>query len=207
MHLPRPQLWGSAGSEPVPYGYVARQPILTADEKVFGYELLFRDGVEDYFREKDVDAASRHTLDKSLQIGLQTLCDGKRAFVNCTRDVLLKDYITLFPSPYTVVEVPESVPADDLVKSALERLKQAGYMIALDDFTIDDPRATLADLADILKIDMQATTAEDRATLVSRYGPWRCRMLVEKVETREHFTLTKAAGFIYFQGYFSASRK
>src|SRR5438874_1335624 len=90
---------------------------------------------------------------------------------------------------------------DDLVKSALERLKQAGYMIALDDFTIDDPRATLADLADILKIDMQATTAVDRATLVSRYGPWRCRMLVEKVETREHFTLTKAAGFIYFQGY------
>ena len=101
-----------------------------------------------------------------------------------------------------MVEVLESVPADDLVKSALERLKQAGYMIALDDFTIDDPRATLADLADILKIDMQATTAVDRATLVSRYGPWRCRMLVEKVETREHFTLTKAAGFIYFQGYF-----
>ena len=26
--------------------FVARQPILTADEKVFGYELLFRDGVE-----------------------------------------------------------------------------------------------------------------------------------------------------------------
>ena len=48
---------GPAGSEPVPYAYVARQPIFTADEKVFGYELLFRDGVEDYFREKDVDAA------------------------------------------------------------------------------------------------------------------------------------------------------
>jgi hypothetical protein len=26
--------------------FVARQPILTKDEKVFGYELLFRDGVE-----------------------------------------------------------------------------------------------------------------------------------------------------------------
>jgi c-di-GMP-related signal transduction protein len=191
-----------ADSEPAAYGYVARQPIFTTDEKVFGYELLFRDGVEDYFREKDVDAASRHALDKSLQMGLQTLCDGKRAFVNCTRDVLLRDYITLFPSPYTVVEVLESVPPDGLVKASLERLKQAGYMIALDDFTIDDPRAPLADLADILKIDMQATTVEERTTLVSRYGPWRCRMLVEKVETREEFALTKAAGFIYFQGYF-----
>jgi c-di-GMP-related signal transduction protein len=201
MHLPRPQLRGPL----VPsrsHTVTVRQPIFTADEKVFGYELLFRDGIEDYFREKDVDAVSRHTLDKSLQISLQTLCDGKRAFVNCTRDVLLKDFITLFPSPYTVVKVLESVPPDDLVKAALERLKQAGYMIALDEFTIDDPRAAFADLADILKIDMQATTAEDRAILVSRYGPWRCRMLVEKVETREHFTLTKAAGFIYFQGYF-----
>jgi c-di-GMP-related signal transduction protein len=116
-------------------------------------------------------------------MGLQSRCDGKCAFVNCTRDVLLKDYITLFASPYTVVEVLESVPPDDLVKAALERLKQAGYMIALDDFTVDDPRATLTDLADILKIDMQATTVQDRATLVSRYGPLaRCRMLVENLK-------------------------
>ena len=94
------------------YSFVARQPVFTADEKVFGYELLFRDGVEDYFRESDADAASRKTLDSSLQMGLQTLCDGRRAFVNCTRDVLLKDYITLLPSPHTVVEVLESVPPD-----------------------------------------------------------------------------------------------
>ena len=33
--------------------FVARQPILTGDEKVFGYELLFRDGVDDYFRSTD----------------------------------------------------------------------------------------------------------------------------------------------------------
>jgi EAL and modified HD-GYP domain-containing signal transduction protein len=125
---------------PDSYSYVARQPIFTTDEKVFGYELLFRDGVEDCFREKDSDAASRKTLDYSLQMGLQMLCDGKRAFVNCTREVLLKDYVTLFPSTHTVVEVLESVPPDDLVKAALQRLKQAGYMIALDDFLVDDPR-------------------------------------------------------------------
>ena len=106
------------------YSFVARQPVFTADEKAFGYE--FRDGVEDYFREKDADAASRKTLDSSLQMGLQTLCDGRRAFVNCTHEVLLKDYITLLPSPHTVVEVLESVPPDDLVKAALQRLKEAG---------------------------------------------------------------------------------
>jgi c-di-GMP-related signal transduction protein len=189
-------------SGPGKYNFVARQPIFTTDEKVFGYELLFRDGVEDYFREQDPDAASRKALDTSLQMGLQTLCDGRRAFVNCTREILIKDYVTLLPSPHTVVEVLESVPADDLVKAALQRLKQAGYMIALDDFTVDDPRESLADFADIIKVDIRATTSEQRATLVGRYGPWRCRMLAEKVETREEFTAAKTAGFVYFQGYF-----
>jgi EAL and modified HD-GYP domain-containing signal transduction protein len=38
--------------------------------------------------------------------------------------------------------------------------------------------------------------------MVKRYGPWRCRMLAEKVETREEFVASKQAGFRYFQGYF-----
>ena len=182
--------------------FVARQPIFTADEKVFGYELLFRDGVEDYFREVDSDSASRRTLDTSLQIGLETLCDGRRGFVNCTRDVLLKDYMTLLPSPLAVVEVLESVPPDDLVLAGLKRLKEAGYLIALDDFIPDDPRTPLTEMADILKVDIRQTSMEEAKELVKKHGPWRCRMLAEKVETREEFTAAKAAGFVYFQGYF-----
>jgi len=182
--------------------FVARQPILTADEKVFGYELLFRDGVEDYFREVDSDSASRRTLDTSLQIGLETLCDGRRGFVNCTRDVLLKDYMTLLPSPLAVVEVLESVPPDDLVVAGLKRLKEARYLIALDDFVTDDPRTPLTEMADILKVDMRQTSLEQAKELVKKHGPWRCRTLAEKVETWEEFTAAKAAGFVYFQGYF-----
>jgi c-di-GMP-related signal transduction protein len=181
--------------------FVARQPILTADEKVFGYELLFRDGVEDFFRSPDPDAASRSTLNTSMLLGLDVLCDGHRAFINCTREILLKDYVTLLPSAQTVVEILETVPADDLVVAACRRLKEAGYTIALDDFAENDPREALTDFADIIKVDIRATPAA-AAAMVKRYGPWRCRMLAEKVETREEFVATKKAGFLYFQGYF-----
>jgi EAL and modified HD-GYP domain-containing signal transduction protein len=182
--------------------FVARQPILTVDEKVFGYELLFRDGVEDFFRHDDPDQASRSTLNTAMLLGLDVLCDGRRAFVNCTRDILLKDYITLLPSEQAVVEVLETVPADDLVVAACRRLKESGYTIALDDFAVNDPREVLTDLADIIKVDIRETSAADAAAMVKRYGPWRCRMLAEKVETREEFLATKKAGFLYFQGYF-----
>jgi c-di-GMP-related signal transduction protein len=101
-----------------------------------------------------------------------------------------------------VVEVLETVPADDLVVAACRRLKEAGYTIALDDFAVNDPREALTDLADIIKVDLRATSAADAAAMVKRYGPWRCRMLAEKVETRAEFAAAKKAGFLYFQGYF-----
>jgi c-di-GMP-related signal transduction protein len=182
--------------------FIARQPILTREEQVFGYELLFRDGVENYFRSSDPDAASRSTLDSSILMGLDVLCGNRRAFVNCTRDVLLKDYITLLPSSQVVVEVLETVTPDDQVLAACQRLKEAGYLIALDDFAADDPRQSLTDLADILKVDIRRTQAEQRVELMKRYGPWRCRMLAEKVETREEFFAVRKEGFVYFQGYF-----
>ena len=182
--------------------FVARQPILTKDEKVFGYELLFRDGIEDYFCPKDVEAASKIMLDSSLIMGLDVLCNGGRAFVNCTRDMLLKDYVILLPSSHTVVEILESVEPDDLVMAACQRLKEGGYMIALDDFAMDDKREPLTNIADIIKVDVQSTSPEERIALVKKYGPWRCRMLAEKVETREEFLAAKKAGFAYFQGYF-----
>jgi c-di-GMP-related signal transduction protein len=182
--------------------YVARQPILSLDEKVYGYELLFRDGVDNYFRNPDAEAASRSTLDTSLLMGIDVLCDGRHAFINCTRDVLLKDYITLLSPKQATVEILETVPVDDLVVAACKRLKEAGYVIALDDFAVNDPREALTSVADIIKVDVRATSAEDCAAMVKRYAPKRCRMLAEKVETQEEFLAAKKAGFIYFQGYF-----
>jgi len=163
--------------------------------------LLFRDGLENAFS-GDKEEASRATLDRSLLIGLDVLCDRRRAFVNCTRDTLIKGLVTLLPSMSTVVEVLENVPPDPDVVAACRALKEAGYMIALDDYVADDPRESMAEMADIIKVEMQLTTEEQRTAMIKRYGPWRCRMLAEKIETHAEFVRARDQGFVYFQGYF-----
>jgi c-di-GMP-related signal transduction protein len=183
-----------------PLRYVARQPIFDREEKVFGYELLFRDGLETAFT-GDRDEASRATLDRSLLMGLDVLCDGRRAFVNCTRDTLIKGLVTLLPSTLTVVEILENVPPDPDVIAACRHLKDAGYMIALDDYVADDPREAMAEMTDIIKVEMQLTTEEQRTAMIKRFGP-RCRMLAEKIETHADFVRAREQGFVYFQGYF-----
>lgn len=180
--------------------FVARQPIFDRSQKVLGYELLFRDGFEEFFRGESEHAA-RSTLDTTLVHGLDTLCDGRRAFVNCTSTVLLKDLITLLPAHQTVVEVLETVEPDDRIIAAIRRLKGDGYAIALDDFCLDDPRTVLAEYADVIKVDIRATTVEDRRALVSRYRQ-SCEMLAEKVESHEEFRQAYDLGFSHFQGFF-----
>lgn len=181
--------------------FVARQPIFTRDERVFGYELLFREGLEACFAAKDVEAACRSTVDTSLLMGLDTLCSGAYAFVNCTREALLREHATLLPPHTTVVEVLESVPADAEVEDACRRLRHAGYLVALDDFVPNDPREPLTAVVDFIKLDLLATPRKQWQEMAARYAP-RIQMLAEKVETREEFQATRSMGFTYFQGYF-----
>lgn len=184
-----------------PFRYVARQPIIDRDEKVFGYELLFRNGVENCFS-GNADEASRSTLDTSLLMGLDILCDGRRAFVNCTRDTLTKGLVTLLPAATTVVEILETIRADRETLAACRTLKDQGYLIALDDYVAGDAREPFAPLADIIKVEMQLTTEEQRAKLIKQFSPWHCRMLAEKIETQADFLRAREQGFIFFQGYF-----
>jgi EAL and modified HD-GYP domain-containing signal transduction protein len=181
--------------------FVARQPILDRSQNVFGYELLFRNGVEDYFN-ADPELAARSTLDSSLLYGINTLCDKRRAFVNCTCEVLFKDLITLLPPNQTVAEILETVEPEDRVISACKRLKAAGYLIALDDFAPNDPRVPLCEFADIIKVDIRATKPEERAGMMRRFGSPTCKMLAEKLETPHEFHQARDMGFSYFQGYF-----
>ena len=184
-----------------PMRYVARQPIFDREENVFGYELLFRDGLENAFN-GDTDEASRATLDSSLLMGLDVLCDGRRAFVNCTRDTLIKGLVRLLPSTITVVEILETVPADPDVEAACVNLKEAGYTIALDDYVAGDAREPLAALADIIKVEMQLTNEDQRDGLIKRFSHGRCRMLAEKIETLRRICAGAGFGLCLLPGIF-----
>ena len=106
-----------------------------------------------------------------MLLGLDVLCGTRRAFINCAREILLKDYITLLPAHQTVVEILESVKPDDLTIAACQRLKEAGYMIALDDFDINDPREVLTEFADIIKVDLGKYSAQAASGVDKKIRP------------------------------------
>lgn len=187
--------------------FVARQPILDRLERTFGYELLFRSGFEKAFLGGDQDFASRTTIDTSLLMGVDVLCDKGWAFVNCTRDVLLQGHLFLLPAQRTVAELLESVVPDEQVSSACQKLKRAGCLIALDDFVPQGRQESLAGLADIIKLDLRQLTLEVCQKAILRYQTSGCKMLAERIETPEEFRADRQMGFDLFRASSSKNRK
>jgi EAL and modified HD-GYP domain-containing signal transduction protein len=181
--------------------FIGRQPILDARSEVFGYELLFRDGVEPFFNCEDGDQASSNVMDRLL-FSIKTLTDGRRAFINFTKNRLLDQSARLLNREEIVIEVLENVePTADVVE-ACKALKQQGYLIALDDFIFSEEINPLVDLADIIKVDFLATGSPERKALAQYTRPRGIKLLAEKVETHEEHREAMGLGYVYFQGYF-----
>ena len=184
--------------------FVARQPIFKRNKEVFAYELLFRSGLTNYFDplQDGEEATSKVITNSFLLIGIATITEGKKAFINFSEEMLLQGYPSLFPKEIAVVEVLETVGATPEVVQACETLVGEGYVLALDDFLYEDRFLPLIKLAKIIKFDirqMSLAELERQAKVVSRYN---VQLLAEKIETNAEFEATKKLGFDLFQGYF-----
>lgn len=182
--------------------YIARQPIFDAGREPRAYELLFRDSVENRYSAADPNLSSKRVMDTAVLFGLEGLSDGHMLFLNATEELLIERYPTLFPPEITVVEVLETVAPTSEVIAACKQLKQSGYRLALDDFIEQPGYGPLIELTDFIKVDVRATSGDERARLVEGYRREGREMLAEKVETEEEFASAVQQGFTLFQGFF-----
>lgn len=193
----------AASEDGQPSIYIARQPILDRDLRLFGYELLFRAGPENRADVLDGDrATSRVILNSFLEIGLDSLVGKGYAFFNLTRNFLLRHTELPFRSSRIALEILEHVEVDEALTEAVRRLAAQGFTIVLDDFTFSGSTAPLAGLAHIIKVDVQALGADRLQPAVERLRRYPARLLAEKVETQDEYELCRRLGFDYFQGYF-----
>lgn len=183
--------------------YVARQPIFDQEKKVFGYELLFRDGINNVFSGIDGDTATSKVLSNSFfNIGIEKLIGKGVAFINFTRELLISQLPQLFPKEQLVIEVLEDVEAEEDVVKSCNELSRKGYSIALDDFFYSKDLKPLIEIANIIKFDFRATPPDEIQDILEKLKEYNIRLLAEKVETGEEFEAALKMGFEYFQGYF-----
>ncbi|CQR70744.1 EAL domain protein [Sporomusa ovata DSM 2662] len=183
--------------------HVARQPIFDTALNVFAYELLFRSNFINMYDGTDGDQATHSVIANSfLLIGMETLTNGKKAFINFTANSLQNNIPAMLPKKLVAVEILEDIIPNEKILRVCKKLKQDGYLLVLDDFVFKPQFLPFIELADIIKVDFRTTPRNERQQLIRRLQNYRVKFLAEKVETQEEFQDARSMGYSYFQGYF-----
>jgi EAL and modified HD-GYP domain-containing signal transduction protein len=183
--------------------YVARQPIFDKNKNIFAYELLFRDGTDNYVPDIDGDVATTSLLANTFfSIGIDTLAGGRKSFINFTQNLLEKKVPLLLPKETTVIEILEDVKPDPALIDACAQMAADGYTIALDDFVYLPELEPLIAMATIIKFDFRLTPKEAIDDYLKQLSRNSLCLLAEKVETHDEFEAAQRMGFELFQGYF-----
>ena len=182
--------------------YLGRQPIYGANRDICGYELLYRRAAGDTsacFPDGD-QASAEVMLQAFLEIGLSTVSPLQPVFINHTRHLLTLDPI--LPADRCVIEVLEDVPPDAETLDALRRLKSLNYRIALDDFVYSEELVPMLELADFVKLDLQALGAARFQEQFDLLRPSGVPIIAEKIESEAEFLWCRKLGCARFQGYY-----
>ncbi len=181
--------------------YIARQPIFDRKMNVYGYELLYRKGLNNFYEGLD-DGQSTSELIRNAFLVMQfnELTNGTKAFINFSRKLLENQTPLLLPKETIVVEILERVEANEVVIESCKELKRKGYILALDDFVFNEAFLPLIELADIIKIEFNAVPQKEQLRLIKKYKG--IKFLAEKIETREDYEIASEMGYDFFQGYF-----
>ncbi len=165
---------------------LTRQPIFDKQHKVYAYELLFRSGAHNFYE----------------QVGAITR--GKLALINFTRDIMLSGITTIFPNNLVAFELLRITKLDEKMIAVCQQLKQAGYLVVADVFTLHHNYQLLIELVDIIRIDFLYTPKEKAESIIQKVASNEIKFLAGNVNTMGAFSQAKQMGYSYFQGYFFA---
>lgn len=190
--------------------FLARQPILDGERKLFAYELLFRSGATGGAIISDSTQATARVLVNALNsMGVKSLVGKNKAFINCDRRMLLERSFEPLDPKVFVLEVLEDVACDDEIAKSVTELRALGFEIALDDFVMTPEHIEkvrrLIPMIQYVKIDLFGNTPQqlqDATTLFKKFGT--IQILAEKVESEADYKNCLALGCNLFQGYFFA---
>lgn len=187
---------------------MARQPIFDRNQKVVAYELLYRcEDAQGHALFSNSSATSEVILNAYTSISDSGELKRVPAFINLTREILVKQQLPEVSKKHIVLEILEDIEPDEEVVAAVKKLHADGYRIAMDDFVYDPKFDGLLEIAQIVKIDVYELSLDEIRKQVQELRKHKVTLLAEKIETHEQLEACVDMGFKLFQGHFLSKPK
>ncbi|WP_051261907.1 EAL and HDOD domain-containing protein [Desulfovibrio inopinatus] len=151
--------------------------------------------------DNDPEMATASVITDGLAISEVRRDPDHKVLINFPPRLLLQDGAFALPKDTCIIEILETIQPEPETINAIRRLKEAGYTLALDDFTGNPAFDVLIDIVDIVKVDVLELSPTQIICIGQKYAG-RSKLLAEKVETDLVHSLTRSLGFTLFQGFY-----
>ncbi len=186
--------------------FIGRQPVVDSQQKIIGYELLFRSNAEQnsaHFSD-DFSAGAQVLINILSNMGAGWLLGDKNAFLNVNTEMLNSEFIELLPAQRIVLEMQDDITSTPDLLKRVQALKVLGFSFALPSTAVHIDNADLVKLVAYVKVDLLRVPDEQLGELALNLKQYPLKIVAEKVETLAAFKRCKACKFDYFQGYYFA---
>jgi len=183
--------------------FIGRQPIYKDGVKVFAYELFYGNQEKTRAAIDGGDMASAETLLREfVDVGVERLAGPHSAFFDVAPHFILNGYPLLLPKNGTVLQVAADTAHDTSVMNRLSQLSSMGYSIALKNYVDSRENRAVAELADIVKLNVHSGDPQTLSQRVQALHAMDVKVLAEGVETHEDYEKSRDSHFDYYEGYF-----
>ncbi len=182
--------------------FLARQPIFDREMDTWGHLLLYRhSGSAERAEFVDEYDATAEVVANLPLAGLSSDAVA-RGVIHFPVRAVLEGIPRAMPAASTVVVVSEEESTPPGYLEALAELKEEGYTLALDNYQGTPDGEPLAELADILIIDVLNLPLKDLEALAEKAQQVCPKLMAKRIEALEVLEATQRLQFSLFHGYF-----
>lgn len=185
---------------------LARQPIVDANEQIFGYEFFYRDEEGICSIEDPRHATSSVLVNLLNQIGTAASFGNALAFINTDGPLFLTDIIRTLPKEKFIFELSCTMKHTGQIHEAIRYYHSLGYRFALDNASFHpqyiESFAPLFAYMDFAKFDVNQTDIEQLNFHPNPFG--KMKLIAQRIEFYELLEAYKLVNFDYFQGFYFA---
>ncbi|WP_395340207.1 EAL and HDOD domain-containing protein [Ningiella sp. W23] len=201
----------------------AREPIFDIKQRLFAYQLVFRDSIsgelplaqgdvsqiacnpESTYPQVVEHAKVETFKDSSTAIILDDLLQGFVSLISVSRAAIESDILDQLSIEDTILELSDDSIDESYLGEAISILKSKGFRIAL--LNQHDLRDEHYRAIDFLKVDVNHISLLEFKQLQAHTENYKCKIIASKIENHEQFEKCVNAGFDFFQGHFFLARQ
>jgi EAL and modified HD-GYP domain-containing signal transduction protein len=188
--------------------YISKQKIFDTKNRVFAYELLFKDSFDTPQKISNnikktsqliVNSISGDEIDKLLEKNIL-------AFIDIDENTLERGILDILDKNRFVLNISANIELQEQILTKIIQYKKRGFKISLEYFDSSTKMIIkfqkLFNYIDFLKMDILTSEQENLEKIVQKFKGTHIKLLAQNIETKNDYIKYLKIGFDYFQGYY-----